>query len=308
MKPKYPVYIISKGRSDCCYTARFMVQDELEFTLVVEPQEADDYIKKYGKERVRVLPFSNLGLGGIPARNWCWEDAKARGAEWHWIFDDNIRMIRRRHNSKRIRCNSNNALSVVEAFVDRYTNIALAGLNYQTFVQDVCKVPPFRLNVHVYSCLLIRNDLPYRWRGRYNEDTDLCLQVLSNNWCTILVNQFVIDKMTTMKMKGGNSTELYKGDGRLKMSRALERMWNGVVKTVRRFDRPQHKVAFEWGRFDTQLIKKVGLVLPKGTNEFGMDLQQVRDEIKSPLIRSILANKPSSKKNSSSASKKIPKG
>ena len=38
-KPKYPIYVISKGRHDVCYTADFMLKDKLDFKLVIEPQE-----------------------------------------------------------------------------------------------------------------------------------------------------------------------------------------------------------------------------------------------------------------------------
>jgi len=34
-----------------------------------------------------VLPFSNLGLGSYPARNWCWEHAISEGHAFHWILD-----------------------------------------------------------------------------------------------------------------------------------------------------------------------------------------------------------------------------
>lgn len=40
--------------------------------------------------------------------------------------------------------------------------------------------------VHVYSCTLILNSIEQRWRLLYNDDTDLCLQVLAAGWCTIL--------------------------------------------------------------------------------------------------------------------------
>ena len=39
--PKYPVYVISKGRADNCLTPKFLIQDEVPFFLVVEPQEVD---------------------------------------------------------------------------------------------------------------------------------------------------------------------------------------------------------------------------------------------------------------------------
>jgi hypothetical protein len=253
---RYPIYVISKGRSDRCLTARFLVRDETPFSLVVEPQEADLYAAQFGRDRLRVLPFSNLGLGSIPARNWVWEDAKAQGYERHWILDDNIYDIKRRYQGKRIPVNAGLALSVVEDFTERYENIAIAGLNYHMFVTSGRKLTPFAQNVHVYSCLLIRNDLSYRWRGRYNEDTDLCLQVLSGGWCTVLTNVFMIHKVSTMKMKGGNTAELYQGDGRLKMSRSLERLWPGVVETRRRFGRPQHHIKGTWAHFDTPLKPK----------------------------------------------------
>jgi len=261
--PRYPIYIPSKGRADACLTARCLDKDGVPFHLVVEPQERDAYVGRFGAERVHVLPFSNLGLGSIPARNWIWEHAKAAGGARHWNLDDNIRDFYRGHFGKRIYCAAGAALRITEDFVDRYENVAIAGLNYDMFwVTNKIKVPPFYLNVHVYSCTLILNSLLYRWRGRYNEDTDLCLQVLAGGWCTILMNAFLQKKMGTMKMRGGNE-EVYKGDGRLKMARSLERLWPGVVRVGRRYQRPQHIVFDAWGRFDTPLKLKLGIDLAK---------------------------------------------
>lgn len=276
--PRYPVYVISKGRHDCCLTARFLKRDKTPFHLVVEPQEKELYAREFGEDCLEVLPFSNLGLGSIPARNWVWEHAKASGAERHWILDDNIRNIERRWNTRKIDCDSGIALYVSEEFVNRYENIAIAGLNYSMFLAGRRKFKAYYTNVHVYSCLLIRCDLPFRWRGRYNEDTDLCLQVLSAGWCTVLINAFLAEKMATMTMKGGNMETLYKGDGRLKMAKSLERMWPGVVETRRRFQRPQHHIKRNWAGFDTQLKLKPGIDLSKMEPcEFGLELKVMRE-------------------------------
>lgn len=279
IEPRYPVYVISKGRHDCCLTAKFLVRDETPFRLVVEPQEADAYAKEFGRERLEILPFSNLGLGSIPARNWVWEHAKATGAERHWILDDNIRNIHRRWSERKIRCQAGVAFYVCEEFVDRYENIAIGGMNYSMFVPSRRKVKAYFTNVHVYSCLLIRNDLPFRWRGRYNEDTDLCLQVLSAGWCTVSINVFTAEKVATMTMKGGNMTSLYQGDGRLKMAKSLERSWPGVVETKRKFRRPQHHIKGTWKGFDTPLKLKPGIDLTKmkETDEIGMKFILVRE-------------------------------
>jgi len=284
---KYPIYVISKSRFNNCLTAKFLVEDGVNFKLVVEPQEKLEYEARFGEQRVLVLPFKNLGQGSIPARNWCWEHSILQGHKRHWILDDNIRCIRRLHHGKRIRCNANKAFEITEDFTNRYENLAISGLNYTNFA--INRSPPFVLNVHVYSTLLIDNKVPYRWRGRYNEDTDLCLQVLSGGLCTVLLNVFLIDKMATMTMKGGNADELYKGDGRLKMARALERMWPRVVKTDRRFQRPQHVVKDKWGKFDTQLIRRKDIDWDNmKPNNYGMKLVQKGKEIKSKELKDLL--------------------
>jgi len=286
--PRYPVYVISKGRSNCCLTARILKRDGVPFRVVIEPQEAEAYAKEFGREVLHVLPFSNLGLGSIPARNWVWEHAKTSGAERHWILDDNIQDFWRRYRAWKLPCEAGPALRVCEDFTDRYENVAVSGLNYYMFSINKEKAPPFYRNVHVYSCILIRNDLPFRWRGRYNEDTDLCLQVLSAGWCTVLLNAFLAEKATTMTMKGGNTEVLYKGDGRLKMARSLERVWPYVVETKRRFRRPQHVVRDSWWRFDTKLKLKPGIDLSKlKANEYGLVLVKKR-EPKSEILKEIL--------------------
>lgn len=285
--PRHPVYVISKGRARNCKTAKFLARDGVPFRLVVEPQEEQEYRDRHG-DVVTVLPFSNLGLGSIPARNWVWEHALSSGAERHWILDDNIDRIRRVYGGQRLPCESGPALACCESFVDRYENVAIAGLNYTMF--GIASMPPFYLNTRVYSCLLIRNDLGARWRGRYNEDTDLCLQVLSSGLCTVLFNAFLIDKAGTMTMRGGNTDQLYAGDGRLKMARALQRAWPYVASTTRRFRRPQHVVRDSWRGFDTPLRLRAGVDLSKlRPDEHGMELVQVAPEVRAPAIRKLLA-------------------
>jgi hypothetical protein len=254
------------------------------FMLVVEPQEAQRYADRFGMARVHVLAEDNQGL--IYARNAIKEHATAAGHARHWQLDDNIRYIERLYHGRRLRCPAAVALIVAEDFTDRYENIALSGLNYHMFVDG--KRPPFYLNQRVYSCSLVNNAIPHRWRSVYNDDTDICLQVLADGWCTVLINAFLIEKATTMTVKGGNTKDLYQGDGRLKMARSLERLWPGVVTIDRRFDRPQHVVKDSWRRFDTPLIRKPGIDIDQmEPNEYGMRLQQVK-EITSPELRRLL--------------------
>ena len=251
---RYPVYVISKGRARRCITARMLSQGGVPFTLVVEEQEADEYRAAGWGDHLAILPFRDLGA--IPARNWCWEHAIEQGADRHWILDDNIQNMQRWHQGRRLAVDERFALSVMEEFTDRYTNIGISGPNYVMFATG--HAAPIFLNVRVYSALLIRNDMPYRWRGTYNADTDLCLQVLTGGLCTVLFNALLIQKIRTMQMRGGN-TERYQGDGRLRMARSLERVWPGIVETKRRYERPQHVIKGQSRMFDTPLIRRTDL-------------------------------------------------
>jgi hypothetical protein len=105
----------------------------------------------------------------------------------------------------------------------------------------------------------------------------------------------MMDKLPTMKVKGGNTDELYGGTesegtevnaanaGRLKMARSLEALWPGIVKTDWRFGRPQHVV--DWSQFKTALEPIVDLaeLEAEGPNEMGMRLRR-RDEVITPVL------------------------
>lgn len=271
MNPKYPVYIISKGRWDSRLTSRALESLGVPYHIVVEPQEYDLYAEHIDKNKILVLPFSNLGQGSIPARNWVWEHSISLGHKKHWILDDNMRAFYRLNRNKRIYVGDGTIFYVAEQFVDRYENVGIAGFNYTGFAKDNSKIPPFNLNTRVYSCILIDNSLPHRWRGKYNEDTDLSIRVLKDGLCTVLFNAFLCEKVATMRNKGGNTDELYKGDGRLQMALSLQEQHPDIVKFTEKWDRAQHHV--DYSRFKRlKLKRKEGILVPQGVNNFGMEL------------------------------------
>jgi len=251
MNPKYPVYIISKGRWESRLTSKSLEKIKIPYHIVVEPQEYERYASVIDKNKILTLPFSDLGQGSIPARNWVWDHAIKTGAARHWILDDNINGFRRLAGKKRILVHDGEIFKNAEKFVDRYKNVALSGMQYTMFAvsgkeYNGKSLKPFLLNTRIYSCLLIQNNLSHRWRGRYNEDTDLSLRLLKDKWCTILFYAFLIDKSATMTMKGGNTEDLYKiKDGRLLMAQSLQRQHPDVVKIKRRWGRWQHVVDYK---------------------------------------------------------------
>jgi hypothetical protein len=165
----------------------------------------------------------------------------------------------------------------MEEFVDRYENIAIAGPNYMGFAVARYKLPPFILNTRIYSMLLINNKIPYRWRGKYNEDTDLSLRALKDGWCTVQFYAFLGDKVATLTMKGGNTDTVYNtGDKRLEFAKSLCEQHPDVAKLVWRYDRWHHQVNYAPFK-KNKLVMKQGLIVPKGVNNYGRVLKRVKD-------------------------------
>lgn len=276
MNPRYPVYVISKGRWESRLTSKALELRAIPYRIVIEPQEYDQYKAVIDPARILVLPFSNLGQGSIPARNWVWEHSVGEGHKRHWILDDNILDFRRIHKNIEWHTNSGTTFCAIEDFADRFVNVALAGMQYQFLANSKKKLPPLILNTRVYSCILIKNDIPCRWRGRYNEDTDLSLRVLKDGWCTVLFYAFVAKKMETMKMKGGNTDELYQGDGRLKMAQSLQAQHPDVVKIAWKWGRWQHQVDYRPFKNNRPILRP-GVVIPDEPNNYGMVLRKRAD-------------------------------
>ena len=285
-QPRYPIYIPSKGRAGESQTAKMFDRSGTDYRVVVEPQDIDAYSKVIKRDRLIVLPKNDQGL--VYARNFCKDHSIKAGADRHWQFDDDIMVMRRLFKGYRLPVEASIALAIAEDFTDRYENIAITSFNHIGFLpcngSSQTQWPPFYLNVRCYTCFLVLNSLPNRWRFRYNEDTDMTLQVLADGWCTILFNALHMQtgatnsggKVTTKK---GGQEEVYANDGRLKMARDLERVWPGVVTTRRKFGRPQHKVKDNWRKFDTQLIRRKDIdwehLEAGGSNDFGMKMNVV---------------------------------
>lgn len=273
MNPRYPVYVISKGRWESRLTVKALEARCIPFHVVIEPQEYPQYSAVIDPAKIYTLPFSNLGQGSIPARNWVWEHSLSIGAARHWILDDNIRTFFYFNRNMRYATTTGTTFRIIEDFVDRYENIALAGMQYMMFAPMKQKTNPIIANTRVYSCILINNAIPYRWRGRYNEDTDLSLRALKDGWGTALFIAFLAEKMPTLKMKGGNTDELYKGDGRLKMAQSLVEQHPDVTRIAYKWGRPQHVVDYSGFKFN-QFKLKPGVEIPKGVNNYGLVLHE----------------------------------
>lgn len=291
--PKYPVYIVSKGRADTMITSRSLTRMKVHHYIIIEPQDEKPYneaLVNFGLSdyvTLLIAPFSNHGDGPGRARNWAWDHSISIGADAHWVLDDNISDFYRLHRNERIRVESGVFFKVMEDFFDRYENLYIAGPQYRFFIAPNQKYPPYVANTRIYSCLLIRNDCKHRWRGRYNEDTDICLRVLKDGDCTVQFNAFLQGKVATQTIKGGNTAEFYHKEfvedeqelegkrynekGTINKSQMLADMHPDVARVVWRYGRWHHYVDYTPFK-KNKLVLKDGVVLPEGVNNYGMKL------------------------------------
>lgn len=276
---RYPIYIISKNRSHNCLTPRSLDRLGIPYKVVIEPHEFNEYSDVIDSDKLLTLPFDNIGMGSTPARNWVWEHSIKCGNKKHWILDDNIEDFNRLNKNTKFKVRTNATFRACEDFTDRYKNVAMSGMNYYNFCKATDKVPPFYLNTRIYSCILIQNDIPYRWRGKYNEDTDLSLRVLKHGWCTILFNAFLCGKVTTMRMSGGNTDNVYNDtDNRREFAESLRKQHPDLVKVVWRFNRWHHQVNYKPFK-ENRLLINDNLKIPKSVNNYGMKLVNKNENI-----------------------------
>lgn len=284
MNPNYPIYIVSKGRWNSRLTSKALERMKVPYKIIVEEQEYNNYVDVIDKSKVLILPkkyleeyntCDNVGnaksKGPGAARNFAWQHSIDQGHKRHWVMDDNINVFHRFNRNMKIVVESGTIFKAAEDFVDRYTNVPISGFNYTTFVQATEVYYPYTLNTRIYSCLLIENNISYRWRGRYNEDTDLSLRVLKDGFCTIQFNAFLAEKVTTQRMGGGNTKEFYKLEGTKDKSQMLVDLHGDVSQMTWKFNRWHHHVDYSWFK-KNRLKRKNNLNIPKQINNYGMKL------------------------------------
>lgn len=282
--PNYPIYIVSKNRFKRNPTSRELLNMGVDFYMIVEKHEYEEYCNLVGKEKVLILPENYLNnydkfwkdddqrTGPGPARNFAWQHSIDNGHKWHWVLDDNIESFEIFNNNMKIKCKTPTIFWIAENFVNRFSNVGQAGFNYSFFCPANEARPPIKVNTRIYSCNLIKNDIPFRWRGRYNEDTDLSLRILKSGLCTIQFNSFLQGKRATQTMSGGNSAEFYENEGTYNKSKMLVDMHPDCAKLTKRWNRWHHFV--NYNIFKHELILKKKYDNKNLVNNFGLIIKE----------------------------------
>ncbi len=259
---KYPIYVISKGRYfrnkkyQAPKTIQYLQKIGVDYRIVVEPDELDEYAKNIPREKIVVLPteYLNKNQGSIPVRNFVHHLNTADDVYAYWILDDNITDYYYVDNNERYKVRDAIAFRMLEDCMDNFDNCYLTAHQYKMFAPPTDYRNVVQYNGRVFSSILIRTDIPTLengkdiWRGKYNEDVDLSLRILKLKLPTILTTNITCDKDETGKSKGGNTDSIYKEDGNgsgVDKSNSLLEHHSDCVKIIQRYGRTHHKINTE---------------------------------------------------------------
>lgn len=262
--PSFPVYIVSKGRYDKNLTHIILCKMEVKHYMVVEGSEYEKYKKAVDENycELLILPEELCNTGcSINSRNYCLDHSVKNGFKRHWCLDDNINSIRinTKENFRR-RLINKFIFIYIEEILNKIDNIGIIGFSNGIF-NFSNRVENLVVNSHVYSFMLILNTENIRWRGRYNEDTDICLQYLKNGYNTVRTCRisYVKDCGGIKKRPKGGNTDMYKNTNLFEefVDQLIENNKDIDIKKYfnKKWGRYHHEVNYEKFKFNDIEIK-----------------------------------------------------
>lgn len=265
-QPRYPVYVISKGRAWLKDgTSGTLTRLQIHHYVVVEPDEEKEYQEKIANEYATILVMDmkyideydrgeclgNENIVGPGAkRNFIWDHSTAAGHKWHWVLDDNAYYMKDRLFNYRFFTCTGNYMCAVEDYVDKFKNLGQAGIDYNFFYPDNIKDVPYILNTRCFSFILNNNFITnkegkhYRWAGRYSEDVDLSLRILKDGWCTMDFRVVLLEKARTQTCAGGCNGEIYSNEGTDNKSIFIAHRHPDCCRVVQKYGRTHHYVDY----------------------------------------------------------------
>lgn len=233
-----PIYIPSRHRPNANLTTKAFDEAGLDYYLLIEPHDYQNYLTYHPKSRLVVMDKDNQGVWY--ARTYAMNHANANGHLYCWEFDDDMKWFCYRMNGKMVRTSPRHLISLVEQTTYQFSNIGAAGIGDAGFIFGYDNKPPVVYNAMVFQAMLLRTDTGLSFRPDVVEDADYSLQLLHAGWVTLTYKRIGQSTATTMKMKGGQTDTAYEGDGRLKQMQKLLEYHPGSYKIGYRPDGRPH--------------------------------------------------------------------
>lgn len=211
---QYTIYVPTKGRAGISNTVTTLNKDNINYVLVVEPQEYDLYSKVYPEQRILRLDANDKGLWY--SRNYIKEYSRSIGEKKHWQMDDDLEkfFIRKLNGTTNTPTTPSMCISIVEKCTDMFSNVAISGMDGPAYAFS--KKYGVQLNRDVGGCVLVNNAVDAKWEYRAAEDVHYTLTVLEAGYCTLRFFHVTVESSPSMKNPGGCTTVDYSSSDLLK--------------------------------------------------------------------------------------------
>ena len=221
----YPVFIPSKGRPNCL-TAKLMDDSHINYTLVVEPQDADAYAEAYPHADFLILPENDAGMWY--ARQFVLEHCRQEGLTWYWLIDDDIKRFTHNNETSTPRA----ALSYAEGLTNGYSRLAMVGIDFHQFAWSQKREYSVNKRVAVVVLTNTTVDANHRPEVPLKGDLDFQLQCLDAGWSTITVHTYAMDTPAMGSTKTGGLSDFYKDNAHVEAAKYLVDFWQPYTKIV----------------------------------------------------------------------------
>ena len=241
-----PIYVVSKGRPTSS-TCKLLTEAGLDFTLVVEEPEAEDYARWESK----LVVMSKTDQGNAYARQTALDHARESEIKYIWMLDDDIEAFYKTEKKRNVPVSCDQALAGAEGLLCGIDRIGIAGLEYQQFAWSAKRAMKFYsyCDVVVY----LNTDVPvnYDTSFRLKVDRDYAISVLSAGYLTAKVNMYSFQAPKYGSNSGG-CKEDYENE-RFWSERLVQKWGSSLVKlNIKKDGRPDAKI--NWAFFSQQQV------------------------------------------------------
>ena len=218
------VYIISKGRPEC-KTARTLERigfpGEWFIVCGTNDETLDEYIRRWGIERVKVFDFDeaiahtdtmdNFGFeemasGACPVRNAVREISAARGERRHWQLDDDYTGFQvYRPDGTRPRCTGEELYRWMVRLGEFADRCGLANCGFPPSTIETDGDSALTVGKRVFNAHNLPSDAEAfeEWRGRMNDDLINAINVWRHGKIELTVKFLAMNMPPTQSERGG---------------------------------------------------------------------------------------------------------
>lgn len=219
---KYPIYISSKGRAQTATTMDIIEAYGLDYTLVVDPRENEEYSFQFPVARVISPPFDDLGIG--MQRQVSLEHARRAGHAALWQIDDDVKAIKKDNKETDFK-------KALEYFEERFDSEHIGIISPQ-FQQAVWRQKELDTVNGQCPCIitLTRTTEPVNYDTELPmcEDLDLMFKFIKLGWDCIMDNRYGFECKPYGKITGKVGGIEYREDQLTKTQRILDARYPGI--------------------------------------------------------------------------------